>query len=355
MENWYTPYQTEQLPQAQRVLVLAPHPDDEIFGCGGSLALYAQQGAQIDVLIASDGAGYALGDERQHIQNTRQNESIKALESLGITSIRFLAMPDRSLSGQGGLVNELVSSMQSMNPQVIMTPSTHEIHPDHLGLARATLAAVNLLPRGMRKPLIMQYEIGGPLKPNMLIDITSVWSLKCNAMLKFESQMMNQNYARHIEALNIYRTYTLPGHIKYVEAYRCITADEAATDQLDDEQGTSSNWTLQVLAAADSQAEALQKQVVTLQHIQQNTCDQLAAKVSEFSDNALEFIRLKVQEKEIRDQIDLLRDDLSRQKHEYAELSQKNKLLTNELSSLLNSHSWRWTKPLRWLMRKIKK
>jgi LmbE family N-acetylglucosaminyl deacetylase len=60
MEDWYIPYQTSKLPQAQRVLVLAPHPDDEIFGCGGALALYVQLGAQVDVVVVTDGTGFLL-------------------------------------------------------------------------------------------------------------------------------------------------------------------------------------------------------------------------------------------------------------------------------------------------------
>ena len=64
MEDWYLPYSPSSLPVAQNVLVLAPHPDDEIFGCGGCLALYRRAGVNIHVYVLSDGAGYAEAEDR---------------------------------------------------------------------------------------------------------------------------------------------------------------------------------------------------------------------------------------------------------------------------------------------------
>ena len=76
MENWYTPYQTAALPAAQKVWVLAPHPDDEVFGCGGAALIYAAQGAQVQVSVMSSGTGYAVGAEAEQIQSTRDRKSV---------------------------------------------------------------------------------------------------------------------------------------------------------------------------------------------------------------------------------------------------------------------------------------
>jgi LmbE family N-acetylglucosaminyl deacetylase len=55
METWFLPTATSPLPPARSVLVLAPHPDDEVFGCGGCAALYARTGAAVQPHILTDG------------------------------------------------------------------------------------------------------------------------------------------------------------------------------------------------------------------------------------------------------------------------------------------------------------
>ena len=60
MENWYIPYQTAQLPAAKKVWVLAPHPDDEVFGCAGAALSYAAQNAQVLVHIVGGRHGFPM-------------------------------------------------------------------------------------------------------------------------------------------------------------------------------------------------------------------------------------------------------------------------------------------------------
>lgn len=349
MENWHTPYKTVQLPHAEKVLVFAPHPDDEVFGCGGALALYAQQGIQIEVHVITDGAGYAVGDERLRLQQTRQAETVNALKKLQITAVCFWSLADRSLAGHAGLVKKLLKVLTSTSPQVVMAPSLDEIHPDHLGLARATLAAIQLMPPAYEKPLVLQYEIGSMLKPDLLIDITTVWGIKQQAMQTFASQMLNQDYARHIEALNTYRTYTLDRSVQYAEAYRCVTWNEpCSVTGVMNPKTCVVDWTLQVLAAADAQAETLQNQVVLLQQIQQKTCEELAAKVVEFGDAVVKFSEFKLLSDQLQSQLDQLRQV-------HGATIQENKFLLDRMHSLESSKSWRITRPLRWLVSKFTK
>ena len=96
MENWYTPYQTAALPAAQKVWVLAPHPDDEVFGCGGASLIYAAQGAHVQVSVMSSGTGYAVGAEAEQIQSTRENETNAALQSMGTVSYTHLTLPTKA-------------------------------------------------------------------------------------------------------------------------------------------------------------------------------------------------------------------------------------------------------------------
>ena len=83
MEKWFTPIEASALPAAQKVLVIAPHPDDEIFGCGGAIACYAKSSVPVHVHILTDGAGYAPDAKRSQIREIRNAESTQALATLG--------------------------------------------------------------------------------------------------------------------------------------------------------------------------------------------------------------------------------------------------------------------------------
>jgi len=309
MEDWYIPYQTSKLPQAQRVLVLAPHPDDEIFGCGGALALYVQLGAQVDVVVVTDGTGFSVDDERQQVRLTRQQETVQALRQLNISSVKFLDFPDRSLAGHPGLVQAVLDQILNSKPQVVLAPSPQEIHPDHSGLARAAIAALSQLDELQPKPVLMQYEVGAMLTANMLVDITPVWALKKQAMHCFVSQLKLQNYARHIEGLNTFRTYTLPSEVEYAEAYRCVQWVDLGAETV----RPSSSEVVTILATADAQAEGMRQYILELQKTQQEASSQM------------ESLALQVQ-------------NLSQQTEEHVQA----------LNKVLSSKSWRITQPLRW-------
>lgn len=316
MEDLYIPYQASELPLAQRVLVLAPHPDDEIFGCGGVLALYAQQGALIDVVVVTDGAGFSVGAERDRVRSTRQQETVQALQQLNIASVKFLDFPDRSLAGHESLVTAVVGQIQNSEPQVVLAPSLQEIHPDHLGLARAAIAALSQLRELQPKPVLMQYEVGAMLTANMLVDITPVWAVKHQAMHCFVSQLKQQDYARHIEGLNTFRTYTLPSEVKYAEAYRCIQwADLGAETERPSPMAAEA-----ILTTSDAQAEGLRQHILDLQRSQQETSRQL--------------------------------ESLLRQAEQLSKQSEEDRQALNQL---LRSKSWRITQPLRWATAHIRR
>jgi LmbE family N-acetylglucosaminyl deacetylase len=267
MEDWFTPYETRPLPSAKRVLIFAPHPDDEIFGCGGAACLYREQGVEVTTVVVTDGAGNALATHRPAIFASRQAETNAALDTLNIPPAIFWGLQDRGIGTSPGLPTRMATLLETYPFDVVFTPSLCEIHPDHKACTHAMLAALEqrqLL--GKTLPTVMFYEIGVPLQPNCLIDITPVWSRKQRAMQSFVSQQATQDYARQFEGLNTYRTYTLRQHIQYAEAYRLIPADtlwkETGRLSTDLNPHTSWHWCQTVMAAAEAGVEAMQTQLV---------------------------------------------------------------------------------------------
>ena len=91
------PYDAARL-LGERLLVLAPHPDDEVIGCGGLIAKHLREGRAVRVVVATDGAeaDQSVGD-RDAYRARRESESRRALAILGDADIHFLRFPDRAL------------------------------------------------------------------------------------------------------------------------------------------------------------------------------------------------------------------------------------------------------------------
>jgi LmbE family N-acetylglucosaminyl deacetylase len=348
MENWYTPYQTAALPAAQKVWVLAPHPDDEVFGCGGAALIYASQGAQVQVSVMSSGTGYAEGAEAEQIQSTRENETNAALQSMGIEAASFWCLPDRGLGQCADLAQRLFEQLQSQSYQVVLAPSLNEVHPDHLALTRALIAAFEMRQAaGQPLPYLVQYEVGAPIKPNLLLDISKVWPRKLQAMQCFVSQLQTQNYAKHIEALNTYRTYALPLDVSHAEAFYVLQPHEVLS------AATKDRWFHAVMAVAEVGAEALQLQVVQKDRQIDSLQNQFRADIQTLQQHADMLLK---RTEVLGDELQRVSVENERKRIEVErlalELNQTTFALNEERhmrENMLNSKSWRVTKPLRWL------
>lgn len=227
MESDLIPMAASPLPQARRVLVFAPHADDEVFGCGATLHLLAGAGASIAVVVASDGA---LGGKRDGAAGTthaptlteqREAESRAAAQVLGYPAPIFWRLPDRGVRYGEALVARMIEAMQAQQSDLVFAPALTELHPDHQALALAAAEALRRL-GGERR--IAFYEVGAPLLPNTLIDITASETPKRAAMRCFRSQLAEHPYDERIAALNRYRAYTLGAQVGAAEAFFIVSA-----------------------------------------------------------------------------------------------------------------------------------
>jgi len=223
------PYQpVEQIAQGA-ALILAPHSDDEVFGCGGTIMRHVMQGDRVQVIIVTDGShGVKAADKADYVRQ-RQNESRAAAAVLGCPIPDFWGLPDRGFEYGEKWVIEVIDAIRRHRAEVVYAPSIFEMHPDHRALAMVAVEAV----RRLGDPIqLVMYEIGVPLRPNRLLDITDLRRRKRDAMACFSSQLHRQNYIEHIEALNRFRTYTLPACVQAAEAYYLVSASELADDPL---------------------------------------------------------------------------------------------------------------------------
>ncbi len=237
LEHEFVPYHAERSLANGRALVLAPHPDDEVFGCGGAIMRHVEAGDPIRVVIVTDGTYGRASDAKDHADE-RQRESQHAASVLSCEEPVFWGLPDRGLEYGESLIGRILDAIQSWEAALVYAPSWWEVHPDHFVLALATAEAVRRCPRHIQ---LAMYEVGVPLHANRLLDITDLRERKQAAMACFKSQLAQQHYDRHVTALNSFRTYTLPADIRAAEAYRLLTAEALREAPLNAMRPTPSN------------------------------------------------------------------------------------------------------------------
>jgi len=205
-----------------RILVLAPHPDDEVLGCGGVLAACAATAA-VRVWIASDGAAGLPGPERARQAELRAEESRRAAALLGVSDLRFAGLPDGRLGAEWTLTERIVQAIEDFDPQLVLAPSPLEHHPDHAALASAACAALARRP-GLRALL---YGINTPVPAGVLFDVSAFAAAKHAALRCFASQD-GAALADKAAALDRARTLNIPGReVSAVEGFVELAGSQA--------------------------------------------------------------------------------------------------------------------------------
>src|SRR5436305_9125817 len=215
IESHAIPYEPARL-RGERLLVVAPHPDDEVIACGGLVAQHLRENRNVRIVIATNGAEQGDGA-------SREEESRRGVAILGESAeIEFLGFPDRGLGDDVG--DRLHDTLRSFLPDLVLVPSPIEIHPDHVALSRAFCELIQrdgTLFAELALATVAFYEVSQPIRPNALVDITDVAIVKWNAIEAHASQTAVRDYAAYARGLNAYRSMTLPD-AKFAEGYWTI-------------------------------------------------------------------------------------------------------------------------------------
>lgn len=200
-------------------LVLAPHPDDESIGCGGSILKHTKNGSRVKVIFVTDGAGGDFdGRFGKEYVNLRRESADRALTVLGVHESEFWGYEERMLHEKMRQARErLEAAVSDFRPSVIYVPSPFEIHPDHRDTFFMVWDLLDRLPSRM-----LLYEALIPLYPDTLVDITEEWHFKKRAIESYWTETYYNNYAEKMEGLNRNRSSTLGGQVMYAEAFLLI-------------------------------------------------------------------------------------------------------------------------------------
>jgi LmbE family N-acetylglucosaminyl deacetylase len=206
---------------SRRILILAPHPDDEVLGCGGTVCQHESTSDQVSVVFLTSGELGLKHLAREKAWKIREEEAEKAANILGLAILAFLRGPDWGVADAvESLAQELRPILERENPDRIYLPHPADDHPDH----RATLAVLRrALGRFKTKPPeLLAYEVWTPLPAfDQVVDITGWMPRKLTALRAHRSQLGEFDYVRAIEGLNAYRG-ALAAKRPYVEVFQTL-------------------------------------------------------------------------------------------------------------------------------------
>jgi LmbE family N-acetylglucosaminyl deacetylase len=187
-------------PPAGRVLVFAPHPDDEAIGCGGLIVRLVEAGVAVRVVLVTDGSG--AGDLPRGAAQVRQREFLASLAQLGVSDHVMLGFADGELVAAAPLFEAVDAQVRDFAPQWLVGPSAADAHRDHRCTAHAVRHAALAHPCVQ---LSLEYETWGALPATHVLDITDQLATKLAALAEHATALAQMDYARAADGLARYR------------------------------------------------------------------------------------------------------------------------------------------------------
>jgi LmbE family N-acetylglucosaminyl deacetylase len=204
-----------------KILVVAAHPDDEVLGCGGTVALHAARGDEVHTLILGEGSTSRAaqrdpaGDDPEvsHLQECARAAAL----ALGVASVRFGGLPDNRMDRLDLLdvVKLVESTIDELQPAVLYTHHHGDLNVDHQIAHRAALTAARPLP-GCPVASIYTFETASstewgrsadPFTPQRFVDVTETFDRKLAALACYESEMRPFPHARSLDAITALATW----------------------------------------------------------------------------------------------------------------------------------------------------
>jgi LmbE family N-acetylglucosaminyl deacetylase len=213
------------------ILIIAPHHDDEVLGCGGTIIKYHKKRDKIWIVYITAGwSGLPKMKLRKKAVKIREKEAQKACKILGAEKPIFLKEKDRNISDNTRIVRKLIKIIRRIKPDFIYTPHPNEKDAEHKTSYKMTKEASWLSKSpyflNLGRPIksikaIYLYEVWTPLQ-NFFVkeDITNEINVKIKALLAYKSQTEHSGLVDAIIGLNAYRGSMTATTKKFSEVFQ---------------------------------------------------------------------------------------------------------------------------------------
>lgn len=226
----------------KRLLVIAAHPDDEVLGCGATVALKVKQGWQANLIILSGGVGGRYhssavqdGEVGAAVDLLRQ-ESERATKTIGFTQVVRHEFPDNRFDtvGRMDIAQAILAELKKFRPNLLLLHHPGDYNWDHTIAFEAALMAARSSPGEYAPQEILAYEVPSSserswqnnqyvFQPNVFVNIAKTIDKKKLALQYYESEYRPYPHPRSIEGIEYWaRKRGLEVGIPYAEAFELI-------------------------------------------------------------------------------------------------------------------------------------
>lgn len=196
---------------SKTVLIVAAHTDDEVLGCGGTIARHVAEGDTVYAVFMADGVSSRTQADREDLAN-RNAAAEQAREILGIQENIYLGLPDNRLDSLPliEVVQRLEPIIRKLQPDIIYTHHHGDLNVDHRITHQAVLTACRPMP-GNSVQAIYAFEVMSstewaspfdePFVPNHYVDISTQINTKMDALRAYQLEMRDAPHSRSLEHL----------------------------------------------------------------------------------------------------------------------------------------------------------
>lgn len=199
-----------------KILVVAAHPDDEILGCGGTIAKYLKEGTKVKTVILTKGISSRydkVTNKVKKLQSKLQKSSLLANRAIGVRDISFFDLPDNQFDSKSllSLVKILEKIIKEFKPNKIFTHFINDLNIDHQYTSKAVITAARPEYHNSVAEIIFfeinsstDYQIntnGMQFQPNFFVNISKTLKNKKKALTFYRTEMKKYPHSRSIKAV----------------------------------------------------------------------------------------------------------------------------------------------------------
>lgn len=201
----------------KKIIVFAGHPDDEVLGCGATIARHSTAGDEVHVVILAEGA--TSRDEKRDFEHRRSelselaNAARKANAILKTHSLVLHDFPDNRMDSVDllDIVKVVEQHLEKIQPEIVYTHHAGDVNIDHQRIHQAVVTACRPQPFQSVKTILFfevpsstEWQPSGsaiPFVPNWFVDVSVTLAAKLRALQEYESEMRPWPHSRSMESI----------------------------------------------------------------------------------------------------------------------------------------------------------
>ena len=207
------------------IVMLAPHPDDEVIGAGGALLRLVRAGARVTCVQATDGsAGAALFGRPETERRTRRLEESSAVSrAMGFAELECWRADNHHFRPEPELVSKLAVLLERERPALVFVPFVTDAHEDHVTLAVILARALKQLATPLDAQ-VLSYEVWSLAPPSLVHDVTPLMTELERLLFVYDTAMRVDDFVHYCADRALYHGYTLGGAPAYLESFFALHA-----------------------------------------------------------------------------------------------------------------------------------